>query len=178
MLLIIQQRDFFFTLTLVANPLDQSAEYASLVANYLRDIKIKVDIQYYNYCKEKGLFQNWDLLFEEYSTESFDMREMYTENGNLNIFGLNRNIPYCDESENAQYEALSISDLDDRHQLYRDWSQLFMDKILPLLPFFSPRHYEAFWAKMTGYDMRWGLPGSLPYMNYEGLLHFGFRLGD
>ncbi len=158
----------FFTLILVANPNNQYAEYALHVAEYLADINIGVEIQYHAEIPSLISFY-WDLLFGEYSKESPDMRPLYSEDGSLNIFGLNKEIPYCNESEQLQNQAVLAYDLDAKNMYFNEWIGLFTDKVLPLLPFFNPREYDALWSNTEGYDMRWGLSDSLPYMNYNGL---------
>ncbi|NPD89898.1 MAG: hypothetical protein HGN29_14385, partial [Asgard group archaeon] len=159
----------FFTLTLVANPLYESAEYALLVADYLKDINIIVDIQYSTEIPPLRN-SNWDLLFGEFpwKSEKEDMRSMFTEDGALNIFGLNTEIPYGNESEQLQNLAISTSDPDEGFNALDDWCKLLMDKILPFLPCFGPRMYNAIWSNIEEYDMRWGLAESSPYMNYNG----------
>jgi ABC-type transport system substrate-binding protein len=44
-----------------------------------------------------------------------------------------------------------------------------MDKIIPILPLYSSRNYEAIWANTLGYDERWALTDNMPYMSYDGL---------
>ncbi|MHA1953429.1 MAG: ABC transporter substrate-binding protein, partial [Candidatus Heimdallarchaeaceae archaeon] len=97
------------------------------------------------------------------------------EEGSLNAFQLTRAMPYGNESEQMQDLAVTISDLDERQQLYYDWQQLMMDKIVPLLPMFSPRFYTAVWSNTEDYDMRWGWDDSSPYMSFNGL-HEGQEL--
>ena len=43
-----------------------------------------------------------------------------------------------------------------------------MDKILPMLPLFTPQNYVGTWVNTFGYDASWGLINSLPYMYYDG----------
>ncbi|MHA2308578.1 MAG: ABC transporter substrate-binding protein [Candidatus Heimdallarchaeaceae archaeon] len=106
-----------------------------------------------------------------------EARSVYTEEGSLNLFQLDREIPYGNESEQMQDLGVTISDLDERQQLYYDWQQLMMDKIVPLLPMFSPRFYTSIWSNTEGYDMRWGFEASAPYMTYNGL-HEGQESAD
>jgi len=149
-------------------------DYGLFVAQYLRDIGIEVEVK----------VQEWSVFVGELiATHDYDMgcvaltnggatpdaRSVYTEDGSLNCFQLTRDMPYGNESEVMQDLAVTIADLDERQQLYYDWQQLMMDKIVPLLPLFSPRFYTATWSNTEGYDMRWGFIDSSPYMSYNGL---------
>jgi ABC-type transport system substrate-binding protein len=78
-------------------------------------------------------------------------------------------MPYGQENEDLMNEGVVIMDLEERQAHYYEWQQLIMDKILPLLPFYSPRAYTATWSNLQGYDNRWGYADSMPYMEYDGL---------
>ncbi len=149
-------------------------DYGLFIAQYLRDIGIYVEVK----------VQEWSVFVGELiATHDYDLgcvaltgggatpeaRSVYTEEGSLNLFQLDQLIPYGNESEQMQDLGVTIADLDERQQLYYDWQQLMMDKIVPLLPLFSPRFYTAVWSNTKGYDMRWGFEASSPYMSYDGL---------
>lgn len=70
-----------------------------------------------------------------------DVSDIYTENGSLNIFGINTSIPYCNESENMLADGIDILNVTERQQHYFDWQNLCMDKIIPILPLFN-HNYE------------------------------------
>jgi len=112
-----------------------------------------------------------------------DMRALYTEDGDLNVFLLGTDIPYGNQSEAMQEDGLEIRNLQARQQHYYDWQQLMMDKIVPMLPLFTPRSYVGTWANTLGYEGRWGIVDSLPYIEYDGY-HAGqesqteFRIAD
>ena len=149
-------------------------DYGLFVAQYLRDIGIDVEVKVVEWSVFVG-----DLV----SSHDYDLgcvaltnggatpeaRSVYTEDGSLNLFQLTRDLPYGEEQEDMQDLAVTISDLDERQQLYYDWQQLMMDKIVPLLPMFSPRFYTAVWSNTKNWDMRWGWDASSPYMSFEGL---------
>ena len=63
--------------------------------------------------------------------------DIYTESNSLNVFGIKKEIPYCNESENMLADGLDILDLTERQHHYFDWQQLCMDKIVPMLPLFN-----------------------------------------
>jgi len=130
------------------------------IALYLRDIGIEVDVK----IEEWAVFLGTLILTHDYdigtggiggSVSSPDLRHMYTEEGSLNIFQLSKDIPYCDLSETMQGEGMLITDLETRQQHYYEWEQLMMDKIIPMLPLYSPKAYEVTWVNTKGYDANW-----------------------
>ncbi len=163
----------YFTLVLRTN-VGTCADYGLYVAQYLRAIGIEVEVtvesaDFISFF-EPYMTVNFDLTLSAFSDlKTPDMRDYYTEEGNLNLFHLNKNIPYQNESETMQNEAVTLYDGGERQQLYYDWQILFMDNILPLLPLFGARNYVATWANTIGYDGRWGIVDSLPYIEYDGL---------
>ncbi len=163
-------------------------DYGLFIAQYLREIGIDVEIKVEEWTAFMGtilLTHDFDLVILGLSGGSSipDMREVYTENGQLNLFGLNTTIPYCQESEDLQNQALITSDFYERQIILQEWQQLMMDQIIPMLPLYSPRSYVATWANLVGYDARWGIANSLPYMEFIGY-HEGqlsleeFRIAD
>ncbi len=112
-----------------------------------------------------------------------DMYDVYGENGSLNMFGLDTNMPYGNDSENMMVEGVTITDHELRQQHYYEWQQLMMNKLVPMLPLYTPKTYVATWSNTNGYDTRWGIIDSLPYIEYAGL-HYRqnsmseFRLAD
>ncbi|MBY9001874.1 MAG: hypothetical protein KGD64_13225, partial [Candidatus Heimdallarchaeota archaeon] len=150
------------------------SDYGLYIAQYLREIGIEAEVP----IDDTWI---WPIIVNPYTSDDFDLtltsipnikthdlRSFYTEDGSLNIFRLNRSIPFQNESETMQNEAVSMSDLEERQQLYYDWQILMMDQILPLLPLFSSKTYEAIWANTNGFEACWGLIDSLPYIEYDG----------
>ncbi|MCG3222502.1 MAG: hypothetical protein H7641_14065, partial [Candidatus Heimdallarchaeota archaeon] len=148
--------------------------YAHYIQQYLEEIGIEVtlineDWEAYMYT----LIFNpaYDITYVALTNGGAtpEARSVYTENGSLNIFRFSKDIPYYNESEQMQNQAETILNLDERQQLYYDWQQLMMDKIVPILPLYTPNFYSVIWSNIKGYDMRWGFDASCPYMYFEGL---------
>ncbi len=163
-------------------------DYALFIADYLRDIGIEVEIK----IEEWSVFVGALLVTHDYDMgivsisgggASPDMRNIYTEAGNMNLCGLDTDIPYGNQSEQMQEECMTMMDLQTRQQHYYDWQQLMMDKIVPMLPLYTPQSFVGTWANTLGYDASWGIIDSLPYMSYDGY-HEGqkslteFRIAD
>ena len=149
-------------------------DYGLYIAQYLREIGIEVEVK----VEEWTVFIGTLLLTRDFDMgivglsgggSTPDMFDCYGEAGSLNMFGIDTIMPYGNDSENMQIEGVTIVDLDQRQQHYYDWQQLMMDKIVPMLPLFAPRSYVATWANTEGYDGRWGIIDSLPYIEYDGL---------
>jgi len=148
-------------------------DYGLFIAQYLRDLGIEVEVK----IEEWSVFVGTLILTHDYDIgmvslsgggASPDMRDIYTEDGSLNCYQLGPDIPYGNLSEEMQDVGVTITDLVARQQHYYDWQQLMMDKIVPILPLYSPRSYVGTWANTEGYDGRWGIVDSLPYMEFDG----------
>ena len=134
--------------------------------NIIVEVKIESDWNWFPW----GISRDWDMKVTETDSLSFqNMRSYYTEDGENNIFGLSTEMPYGNDSENMQNELVTIEGLEEKNLLITDWITLFMDKITPLLPLYSPRHYVASWANLLGYESRWSIADCLPYMEFDFL---------
>jgi len=166
--------EFRISLVLKTNGGGTRPDICLYIASYLSEIGIDVEVKVEEWTIFIGtllLIRDFDLAFVGLAGggASPDMRDIYTEDGSLNIFGLDQDIPYCQLSEEMQNEGVTITNLDERQQHYYNFQQLMMDKIVPMLPFYSPRNYVSTWSNTEGYQARWGITESLPYMNYNGL---------
>jgi len=149
------------------------ADVALYVAQYLRDIGIDIEIKMLEwsiFIGELVATHDYDLGIVGISGagDSPDSRSIFTETGSLNLFGLTKEIPYGNLSETMQTDGISITDLEVRQQHYYDWQVLMMDKIVPFLPLYAYRTYISTWSTAVGYDIRWGIYDSLPYMTFTG----------
>ena len=149
-------------------------DYGLYIAQYLREIGVEVEVKVEEWTVFIGtllLTRDFDLGVVGLSGggASPDMLDILGEDGSLNCFGMDKEIPYGNDSENMMIEGVTITDLEQRQQHYYDWQELVMDKIVPMLPLFAPKSYVATWNNLVGYDGRWGITDSLPYMEFEGL---------
>ncbi|MHA1352032.1 MAG: ABC transporter substrate-binding protein [Candidatus Heimdallarchaeaceae archaeon] len=169
-------QDYFFELVYKTNGGGFRPDYGNYIAQSLSEIGIKVNVIVEEWIVFVGTLLNthdFDLCFVGLvGGNDPDMTNLFSEKGSLNMFGINTQIPYGAENEQMLDEGVRIFDFAERQQHYYDWQQLIMDKILPMLPFFSPRSYVANWEGLDGYDSKWGIIESLPYMEFT-LLHEG-----
>lgn len=147
-------------------------DFGLYIAQQLAELNIEVEVRTPDpliYIGDPLITPIWDMKFlNTHTLYKQDMREYYTENGTYNVFNLTSSIPYQDESEAMQSALLSMTDLEEENTYRDDWILLFMDKLLSLLPMFSPRQYYGSWANIDGYEARWKLSHSLPYMEFDG----------
>jgi ABC-type transport system substrate-binding protein len=169
----LQAQEPIANLTFKTNGGGVRPDYGLYIAQYLRDIGIEVEVKVEEWVVFLGtlfLTHNYDLgcvrLGGGGATPG--SKDVWTTGGSLNIFGLGTDLPYGNTSENMQQQSVITVNPEERQTLLYDWQQLMMDKIIPILPLFSSRGYTALWANTLGYDIRWGLTDSLPYMSYAG----------
>ncbi len=149
--------------------------YGLFIAQYLGDLGINVKIRVEEWTVFLGTVlatHNYDIGVIRLTGGGTDVRDVFTEVGSLNLFGIGNDIPYCNESQKMQENGLVITDLEERQQHYYTWQQLMMDKIIPFLPLFTFKSYSVHWSNVKGFDIRYGIINSLPYMWYDGS-HFG-----
>jgi peptide/nickel transport system substrate-binding protein len=98
-------------------------DYGLFIAQYLRDIGIELEVK----LEEWSVFVGELTLSHDYDCGivgisggaiSPDFRSAYSEDGTLNLFGLEREMPYQNQSENLQLEATTITDLAEQQQMY------------------------------------------------------------
>ncbi|MCE7748613.1 MAG: hypothetical protein GPJ51_09445 [Candidatus Heimdallarchaeota archaeon] len=169
----LQAQEPIANLTFKTNGGGVRPDYGLYIAQYLRDIGIEVEVKVEEWVVFLGtlfLTHNYDLgvvtLTGGGATPG--ARDVWMEDGSLNIFGLGPDLPYGNQSEIMQDLSVTLVDPVERQALLYDWQQLMMDKIIPILPLYSSRSYVGLWANTLGYDSRWGLSDSLPYMSYAG----------
>jgi len=166
-----QEQEPFFHLTVRMSSASEAWDYFYYIQEMLEEINIELETEWimFNDFPSIILFnRNWDLIFSEIrGWRAPDLREYFTSNGQLNLFGLDDNIPYVSLSDTMQEEATTVSNQTERQQKYYAWQELVMDKILPVLPLYAPRLYCATWSTMMGFDGWWGIVHSLPYLEYD-----------
>ncbi|MHA1259415.1 MAG: ABC transporter substrate-binding protein [Candidatus Heimdallarchaeaceae archaeon] len=143
-------------------------DYCLFIANYLEEINIKVKVivnEWEIYISNPLEYDDYDLfLFPDYSSKylNLDIGRVFE------FFCQDDSIPYVNESNKLLSLASNMSDFDIRKQKFYELQELVMDKIVPVLPLYASRLYEAFWSNTNGYDPNWGIVESLPYMSFDG----------
>ncbi|MCE7741123.1 MAG: hypothetical protein GOP50_01570, partial [Candidatus Heimdallarchaeota archaeon] len=148
-------------------------DYGLLIASDLAKIGIDVTVIVEEWSVFVGtllLTHDFDLVVVGFSGAgaSPDLRHIYTVNGSLNLFQLDYDLPYYNESEDLQNLGAELVVPEERRLIYNEWQELMMDKIIPLLPLYTPKSYVGTWANLEGYNISYGIIDSLPYMIYDG----------
>ncbi len=117
-------------------------EIALNIEENLQEIGITVILDYedsFSIFIARLLDRDFDLAIVCISSpaDTPDVSSVYAEGGCMNIFGINRSIPYCNESENMLTDGIEILNSTERQLHYFNWQQLCMDKIVPILPLFN-----------------------------------------
>jgi ABC-type transport system substrate-binding protein len=82
---------------------------------------------------------NYDLAmvtFTETTTDP-DLSHIYAPEGLYNYFGINTIIPYGNISKTLLDEGIFITNITEKQNHYYEWQEIIVDKIIPILPFFS-----------------------------------------
>ncbi|MHA2357291.1 MAG: ABC transporter substrate-binding protein [Candidatus Heimdallarchaeaceae archaeon] len=116
--------------------------YGQKIAKYLAAIGMKIVLEHE---KDEAYFiqrleeENYDLAFITFTGETADpdLSHIYGDGAPYNYFGITTNIPYCSLNQDMLQEGAGMTNLPERQQHYYDWQMLLMDKIVPILPFFS-----------------------------------------
>lgn len=160
-------------LTMIVHGGGVRPNYGAFIIEYLRPFGIIVTqkiVEWTVYVEIILITHAFDLMLTGFSgSNDPDMSVFFSENGTLNFVGVNTKIPYGVSNEYLLNQISEIMDFEARQQICYEWQELLMDKIVPMLPLFSTYHYEATWSNLKGYDIKWGLTDSLPYMSFEGL---------
>ncbi len=151
--------------------------YGEMIATYLAPLGIELNILNVSWEEYNEMLlhnDTWDLAYTVINTDikDADLSQYYSSLGSRNFFRLNNNTPEEIINEAFLFQGTSISDLNTRQSHYYDWQVFINELIVPIKPMFAPRKYEGSWSNIIGWDNRWGIVNSLPYMSC-GSLHTG-----
>ncbi|RLI65100.1 MAG: hypothetical protein DRO67_03125 [Candidatus Asgardarchaeum californiense] len=175
----------FFTLKAITIS-GEKADILNLVAQQLAPIGINLKIHIIDWVvliREILFLHRFDLCFIDIvgSGTDPDFTGVYNQNGPLNLFGYDTSMDWDDDlgtGRNEWYikQGTLIMPREERIQHYWEWENYLMDKILPCIPFFTPRSYYASWSNLQGYNSTEGIIQSWGKMSFDGL-HSG-QLSD
>jgi len=174
----------FFTLDFLAFQGSVKVDYGYFLKQQLARIGIDVNV----IIKDTPIFiaeliatQEYDIYYVnlESDGEDPDFSGVYNENGSLNISGYDTCMDWDEELGTGKNEwyikqgtLIMPPDSEERVQHYWEWENYLMDKLLPVLPTFSPREYAATWANLKGYSTSEGIIQSWGKMGWDGT-HLG-----
>ncbi len=129
------------TLELIAYS-DTHLKYGKKIAEQLASIGLKILVEQVEEEIDYGLklkTGNFDLAmvtFTETITDP-DLSHIYAPEGYYNYFGINTIIPYGNMSKTLLDEGILITNITEKQNHYYEWQEIIVDKIIPILPFFS-----------------------------------------
>jgi len=132
------------------------------------------DLWYYTY-----FFQGeFDMIYYVVSSspnKAVDFRQLYCENGSLNIPGYHTSLDYNESLKtglNEWYlqEGVQITPIDSEEIIthYWQWQEYLMDDILPCVPMLAPPYHHICWSNLKGYNTSLGLLQSWGMLKWEG----------
>ncbi|TET29045.1 MAG: hypothetical protein E3J70_08080 [Candidatus Heimdallarchaeota archaeon] len=168
----------FFTLVFKTNGGGVRPDYGNFLKQHCARIGISIDVivqDWPTFVGELIAFRDFDICYVGLCGGGADpdFTGVYDENGSLNLFGYHTSMDWdvdkgtgLNEWYMKQGTLIMPPDSEVRIQHYWAWQQYMMDKILPLVPTFSPLGYNAQWATLEGYNMSDGILQSWGLMDF------------
>ena len=156
------------------------AEYINALAEDLAEIGILVDViiqDWPTFLAELIAYRDFDICYFTITgpNEDPDMTGTYDENGSLNVWGYDTTMDYSgtygtglNEWYIRQGKLINPPDSGGRIAHYWEWEDYLMDKIVPCLPAFIGRNYEAYWNNLDDYEPEDGIVQSWGKMDWSG----------
>jgi len=155
--------DPLFNLTLITNENTERESIAFEIQEDLAEIGIGVNIEVLSLgdlVMQAIVLHNFDICIIGVSGDnSPDMRDLYSENGSINLFGYDTSMDYnasLGTGTNQWYmeEGLLITPPYSAQRInhYWEWEDYLMDKILPIIPSYISLSYETYWDNLNGYN--------------------------
>lgn len=172
--------DPFFTLVFKTNGGGFRPDYGNFLKQHCARIGIGIEIivqDWPTFVGELIVFRDFDVCYVGLRGGGADpdFTDVYDENGSLNLFGYHTSMDWDDDLNNGinewymkQGNLIMPPDSEERIQHYWDWQQYLMDKILPLVPTFSPIADTAYWSNLVGYNVTEGVMQSWGKMDFVG----------
>ncbi len=167
-----------FTLVAKTNGGGVRPDYLNFLKQHVARIGINIDVivqDFPTFVNDLLTYRDFDICYVSLvgGGADPDFTGVYDENASLNLFGYNTSMDWDDELGTGINEwymkegnLIMPPDSEKRVQHYWDWQQYMMDKILPLMPTFSPRAYFAHWANLNGYNYTDGVIQSWGKMSW------------
>ncbi|MCF2143300.1 MAG: ABC transporter substrate-binding protein [Candidatus Heimdallarchaeota archaeon] len=173
--------------TLVAKTYENSfgVDYFNLIKQQLSAICIDLEIvieSWSSYIKDLLLFHDFDLCYVDsvLSGNGPDFSYLYSENGNLNIFGYDAQWDWVDSLGTGRNEwylqegkKMFPPNSKERVEHYWGWENHLMENLCLLYPLFSPNNFIAYYSNLHGYKTNKTL-----YQNWGSLWWEGTHTGQ
>ncbi|MHA1211230.1 MAG: hypothetical protein ACTSSH_02100 [Candidatus Heimdallarchaeota archaeon] len=155
-------------------------EYLRYLQEDLAEIGIGIDldlVDWPTFVGELIAYYGFDMCYIDLTAKVLDpdMTGIYDQDGSLNFFGYDTTMDYepgLGTGRNEWYleqgKLIMPPDSEARIQHYWDWQQYLMDDILPHVPGFTPKSFDASWDNLNGYNMTDGILQSFGKMSWSG----------
>ena len=147
-------------------------DYAQLISQNLQEIGIATELhqmEYATFLEKVVQNKEYDLAIMEIEGEEAPHIEQFLKEGaNLNIFNFKDSMD-SGYTANLTEKILEEPNKQLRTSLLYDLQDHVMDKVLPMVPLFTPARTYVFWNNLEGFSAEWGISNSLPYMSFNGL---------
>jgi len=156
--------DILFTLLACTNDSPVREDILFYLQVELAKIGIALDVQiddFMTFANNLLYTRNLDMYIVGLTGGGFvpDYTGVYDENGSLNVFGYNTDMDYnatlgtgINEWYLQEGNMIMPPDSQERIDHYWDWQDYMMDKILPVVPLYTPKNYKALWSTLEGYN--------------------------
>ncbi|MHA1220857.1 MAG: ABC transporter substrate-binding protein, partial [Candidatus Heimdallarchaeota archaeon] len=167
---------YFFKLRILYQSNSDSSNVANLLAQELRRIRIDSTLLSYpgGAYESAVLSKDFDVVFVEIEWPNSDVDPTYIFNteGAANYWGITSTMNGSLEN-NAYLKAGQLEiDGNTRIDIYHDWQDNVMDKILPIIPLYNDLTSYSAWGTLDGWNHDKGIIASLPFMEWSSK-HYG-----
>ncbi len=170
----------YFTLVFKTSGGGVRPDYGNLLKQQLARIGINLEVinlDWPTFVGELIAYHDYDIVYIALTGGGADpdFTGVYNENGSLNLFGYDTSMDYNETlgtglNEWYMKEGTKIlpPNSQERVEHYWAWQQHLMDTLLPCLPTFAPKIYNANWANLHGYNISDGILQSWGKMSWDG----------
>ena len=156
--------DTIFSLLAATNESPLREDILFYLQEALAKIGIAVDVQiqeWFTFVNNLLYDRNFDIYTVAMTGSSLDpdFSDIYAENATLNVFGYNTSMDYnatlgtgINEWYLQEGKMIMPPDSQERIDHYWEWENYFMDKLMPIIPLYTPKNYNALWSNLEGYN--------------------------
>ncbi|NHK30249.1 MAG: hypothetical protein FK730_02780 [Asgard group archaeon] len=155
--------------------------YLYIIKHQLKRIGINLAIElleWNDFLERLTITHDFDMVIFPFSHIPLEdyINVFFSENGSLNIFGYYIEMDFDENVDNGKNEffikqinSILPPNSIQRYEMVWDWQFHIMDNIVPCLPLFSERLYQAYWSNLHGYNFSKGLIQSWGHILWDGI---------
>ncbi|MFW9922718.1 MAG: ABC transporter substrate-binding protein [Candidatus Thorarchaeota archaeon] len=159
-----EETTIYFTLVAKTNYGGVRPDYLYILQDQLLEIGINltvIELDWITFLTDMMTTRDFDICYTDMTgnEKNLDYTTVYSENGNLNVFGYDTSLDWNETFGTGKNEwyikmgnIIMPPDSIERVHHYWAWEQYMMDKILPCQPAFVTKSYSAYWNELVGYN--------------------------